>query len=119
LIDKHHYSKHFPFDITLTGSLSFEQRKRRVQRKKRLASEHHENRNDGNSTKDVGMDELVSNMSKLRIPKSISFGHAKPSIQRHGYNTRSATKDVNMTQQDDKKRPYSRKKRETMGVDRA
>ncbi|KAI8883342.1 hypothetical protein K501DRAFT_219418 [Backusella circina FSU 941] len=132
LIDKHSYSKHFPFDITFTGSLSFEQRKRRIQKKKRLAAEHYglSSNNNSNSNDDVVMNELVSNMSKLRIPKSISFGHAKPSIQRHQYNLRSATttRNVNMTDQEEEEeeekkiylRPRKRgpkKKRQAMDID--
>lgn len=93
LIDKHHYPKHFPFDLVYTGTLSFEQRKQRDQENKQRLKKEQEH------TKDVDMDELTNNMSKLKMPKSISFGrHSSPSIpqhRKHHYNTRS-NKDIEM-----------------------
>ncbi|KAG2205359.1 hypothetical protein INT47_007144 [Mucor saturninus] len=87
LIDKHNYPRYFPFDLVYTGTLSFEQRKVRDQknkeRLKRLSMHGHKDTDmdeehrstEEESKKDVDMDELVTGMSKLRIPKSISFGH--------------------------------------------
>lgn len=110
LVDKHHYPKYFPFDLVYTGTLSFEQRKLKDQKNKerlrRLSTDDKKNKDtkvndvnvdEENKTKDVDMDELVTNMSKLKIPKSISFGHkAAPTIpqHRHHYNTRKNTTDI-------------------------
>lgn len=106
LIDKHNYPKHFPFDLVYTGTLSFEQRRIRNQKNKdrlnRLLPPLKEN--EPNTKEDIDMDELSSSMSKLKIPKSISFGKRSASIPQHrhgGYNTRSSNskskeKDVQM-----------------------
>lgn len=88
LIDKHHYPKYFPFDLVYTGTLSFEQRKRKDQKnKERLRRQHDSTQieyNPVNEQNDVDMDELTKNMSNLKIPKNISFGHrASPSMPQH------------------------------------
>lgn len=88
LIDKHKYPGYFPFDLVYTGTLSFEERKIRDEKNKarlrRLSMDQYKNNKvkdmemestNDESTQDVDMDELITNMSKLRIPKSISFGH--------------------------------------------
>lgn len=66
LIDKHHYPKYFPFDLVYTGSLTFNDlRKRQQKRKDKKKSQ----------TMDFEMEDLVKEMDqKLKIPKSISFG---------------------------------------------
>lgn len=117
LVDKHKYPKYFPFDLVYTGTLSFEQRKIRDQtnkeRLRRLSMDGHKDKHkekdvdmDGenkakdvdmdreNKSQDVDMDELVANMSKLKIPKSISFGHrTKPNIPQHRHHNPSLEKN--------------------------
>lgn len=96
LIDKHNYPKYFPFDLVYTGTLSFEQRRIRNQKNKDRLNRIKDNEQvDRPSTIDIDMDELNSSMSRLNIPKSISFGKRNASLPQHrhgGYNTRNSSK---------------------------
>lgn len=78
LIDKHKYPKNFPFDLVMTGTLSFEERRARSMRNK---PEKHAQQQAGPPLA-MDMDDLTSQMSRLKIPKSISFGRMKPSFPR-------------------------------------
>ncbi|CAO3642504.1 unnamed protein product [Mucor hiemalis] len=112
LIDKHNYPKYFPFDLVYTGTLSFEQRRVRSKKNKDRLDKIKEHEED---TKDIDMDELSSSMSRLKIPKSISFGKRGVSLpqHRHGiYNTRSHTnkakeKDITMEDTTVEKKVYA------------
>ncbi|KAG0167027.1 hypothetical protein DFQ30_006482 [Apophysomyces sp. BC1015] len=69
LIEQHQYPSYFPFNIVITGNLSFEERWRR-------------DKGQEDMVEDSVMDEITSAMSRLTIPKSISFGQVEPSIWR-------------------------------------
>lgn len=112
LVDKHKYPRYFPFDLVYTGTLSFEERKIRDQKNKARIQRHNtEKRNvdmskneesvvKDNGKGDVDMDELVTNMSRLKIPKNISFGHVKSSVPHHRHHHHEKLK-TNTTKQDD------------------
>jgi hypothetical protein len=99
LIDKHKYPKYFPFDLVATGTLSFQQKKKRDQKNRERIKKHEEMQKQPSKQKslqkpkpkqepeDVDMiDQLTSSMSKLKIPKSISFGHRQPpTLPQHRY----------------------------------
>ncbi|KAI8090544.1 hypothetical protein BDF21DRAFT_333223, partial [Thamnidium elegans] len=120
LVDKHNYPRHFPFDLVYTGTLSFEERKIRDQKNKARIQRHNMEKGDVDMSKneesavkdngkgDVDMDELVTNMSRLKIPKSISFGHVKSSVPQHRHHEKLKP----TTKQDDvemkEKKVYSR-----------
>lgn len=105
MVDKHKYPRYFPFDLVYTGTLSFEERKIRDQKNKARIQRHNtEKRNvdmskneesvvKNNEKGDVDMDELVTNMSRLKIPKNISFGHVKSSVPHHRHHRHEKLKN--------------------------
>lgn len=94
LIDKHHYPKHYPFDIAMTGTLSIEER-RRARKKQQSALKAKQTTT--STVSDMDVDDLVAGMSRLSIPKSISFGRAKPSLQRNSKQQRKTTTTTTTT----------------------
>jgi adenosyl cobinamide kinase/adenosyl cobinamide phosphate guanylyltransferase len=140
LVDKHQYPKYFPFDLVATGTLSFEQKKKRDQKNRERIKKHNEKHGQTPNQKqpqkkkkqkqeqkkkqqdpeDVDMiDELTSSMSKLKIPKSISFGYRKaptlPQSSRNHY--KQDTTDIIMaeeTRKPPRKRGPKKKKNEIM-----
>lgn len=88
LVDKHHYPKYFPFDLVYTGTLTFEQRRQRDQKnRERLSAREKEPAQTQTADVDM-MDSLAENMSKLKIPTSISFGHKRPTLPQHRQQSR-------------------------------
>ncbi|KAI8137548.1 hypothetical protein BJV82DRAFT_634784 [Fennellomyces sp. T-0311] len=87
LIDKHHFPQYYDFNIIASGTLSFEERQRHAECKKSsdrmdiVKTKRTRQSNDIETTKDtMDMDELTQQMTRLRIPRSISFGRAKPGL---------------------------------------
>ncbi|KAI8577810.1 hypothetical protein K450DRAFT_212314 [Umbelopsis ramanniana AG] len=95
LIDKHHYSKLYPFDLPFTGNLSFrEQQQRQDKGKKWLAAKkkgtaipqkeskepekmdvekpEHKKSDD----MEAAMEDITQGIAKLKVPRSVSFGRA-------------------------------------------
>ncbi|KAG2178778.1 hypothetical protein INT43_001624, partial [Umbelopsis isabellina] len=104
LIDKHHYSRLYPFDLPFTGNLSFKERQKRVT----VAKQVLEAKKAGASMKDISslaidkpekmdfekqandadnldkdMEDIIHGISKLKVPKSISFGRAPRGLYNH------------------------------------
>lgn len=104
LIDKHHYSRLYPFDLPFTGNLSFQERQKKVAVAKKVL----EAKKAGASKKDISsvatnnpeimdfekqandadnldkdMEDIIHGISKLKVPKSISFGRAPRGLYNH------------------------------------
>lgn len=91
LLDKHHYPKYFPFDLVYTGTLTFEQKKIRDKKnKERISRKNKEKIHDQVNDTDM-MDTLTDSMSKLKIPKTISFGHRPPALPQYRQHKKTAT----------------------------
>lgn len=135
LIDKHHYPRYFPFDLVYTGTLTFEQRKIRDEKNKarihrynmekgdvdmieegKDSEEAHKDKGKRKTDTDKGdtdMDELVTGMSKLKIPKTISFGHISASLPHHRkprYHKPSEEKQVDVEMKEKKVYSHPRKR---------
>ncbi|KAI9323887.1 hypothetical protein BX666DRAFT_1847856, partial [Dichotomocladium elegans] len=108
LVDKHLYPRNFPFDIVWTGSLSFEQRQARekkrhhsaIKNQSSEASAHEKEKAESTEASSMDLDMLTSEMAKLSIPKTISFGRARPSIIRNPpQEQRSSDMQIELPQQ--------------------
>ncbi|KAI8343094.1 hypothetical protein BC941DRAFT_508545 [Chlamydoabsidia padenii] len=66
LIDKHRYPKFFPFDLVVTGTRSIEQRPRRP------TKDH--------SPTDMEIDALTMDMSRIKLPLTVSFGRGRKQV---------------------------------------
>lgn len=117
LVDKHHYPKYFPFDLVYTGTLTFEQKKIRDKKNKERISRKNEEKTQDQAHDVDMMDTLTDSMSKLKIPKTISFGHRPPALPQYKQHKKTATtpnndnnntiKDTEMTES----RPRHKRKR--------
>lgn len=98
LIDKHRYSRLYPFDLPLTGNMSFKERQRKLNHNKKMletkkaGGPQQDSRMGGRNAErmevekaasagtseslDTAMEEITQGIAKLRVPKSISFGRA-------------------------------------------
>jgi hypothetical protein len=95
LIDKHHYSKLYPFDLPFTGNLSFrEQQQRQDKGKKWLAAKKKGTAIPQKESKEpekmdvekperkksddieAAMEDITQGIAKLKVPRSVSFGRA-------------------------------------------
>ena len=107
LIDKHHYPKYFPFDLVYTGTLTFKQRQQKNNNYKKMKKKKTKQDND-----EMDVDQLADNLSRLTLPKAISFGHnSVKSIPSLSYK-KPKIKEIEMTEvpAEKKKYPYPRKR---------
>ncbi|ORY92109.1 hypothetical protein BCR43DRAFT_80687 [Syncephalastrum racemosum] len=76
LIDKHKYPRTYPFALPLEGNVSFEdQRANRRHRARAPMTDPLSARARKSTDSAMDVDQLASQMSRLTIPQSISFGH--------------------------------------------
>lgn len=103
LIDKHKYPKHFPFDLVFTGTLTFEQLKKRDKKNKRRLKQREAIEMDvdkkpkrKNSSKQDPMDALAQEFNqKLKIPQTISFGRpTKPTLRNRQRKKKDSAMDI-------------------------
>jgi hypothetical protein len=92
LIDKHHYSRLYPFDLPFTGNLSFREQQRRneqgkkwieakkkgtaVPQKQPKKHEKMEVERPESEDLDAAMEDITQGIAKLKVPRSVSFGRA-------------------------------------------
>jgi hypothetical protein len=105
LIDKHHYSRLYPFDLPFTGNISFRERQKKIAVAKKVmeAKKSGASRQDIKSVAtdkaekmdvekhisnveslDKDMEDIIHGIAKLKVPKSISFGRALRGLYSQG-----------------------------------